>query len=168
MSEHETTPTEQIVTVLSCKYDGRINRQWKARLVEQTGALIVLEGVFAEEIRHPLLGTIMPGTSSTEYYWTNRWYSVFRFREPSGKLRNYYGNINQPVEFAGRTLRLIDLDIDVLVAPDFSYRVVDEDEFETHAAQFNYPHGVRAQVEASLTELITLLEAREFPFHEER
>ncbi len=153
------------VMVSAYKFDGRLHRQWPARLIAQAGSLIVLAGVFAEEIQHPLLGRIAPGTLSTEYYWTDRWYNVFRFHEPTGALRNYYCNINQPAQFDGRNLRFVDLDIDVLVAPDFTYQILDEDEFTRHTAQFKYPAQLCAEVTRARAELIALIACREFPFN---
>lgn len=153
-----------LVTVHARKFDGRLHREWQARLVRQAGTLIVVEGVFEEEIRHPLLGTIVAGTLSAEYYWTDRWYSVFRFREPAGALRNYYCNINQPAKFDGRILTFIDLDIDVLVAPDFSYRILDEEEFAANSARYNYPEALREAARGALSELIERIERREYPF----
>jgi protein associated with RNAse G/E len=154
----------EIITVHARKFDGRLHRQWQARLLKRDESLVVVEGVFEEEIRHPQLGTIAAGTHSTEYYWTDRWYSVFRFREPSGALRNYYCNINQPAEFDGRVLTFVDLDIDVLVAPDFSYRILDEEEFIAHAARYVYPALVRDSVPHALAELIGMIERRGYPF----
>ena len=152
--------------VRSLKYDGRVHREWRARLVERRGALLVCEGVFESEVRHPLLGTVAVGTLSREYYWTDRWYSVFRFREPGGELRNYYCNVNCPAAFDGRVLSFVDLDVDVLVAPDYTYRVLDEDEFEAHAARYQYPPPVRERVPRALSELIEMIEGRRFPFGE--
>ena len=155
-----------LVIVHSCKYDGRIHRRWHARLAERRDTLLVLDAAFEEEICHPLLGTIAPGTLSTEYYWTDRWYSVFRFREPAGPLRNFYCNINTPAEFDGSLLTFIDLDVDVLVAPDFSYSVLDEDEFAVHAVRFGYPPEIHRRAREALDELIMLIEKRQFPFSE--
>lgn len=155
------------VRVDSLKYDGRLHRSWPARLVRRAGTLLVVEGVFEAEVRHGLLGTIAAGTQSTEYYWTDRWYSVLRFREPAGRLRNYYCNINRPPEFDGHALTFVDLDIDVLVSPDFAHTVLDEEEFETHAAQFGYTDEVLRRVAEAREELISLIEARAFPFDEE-
>ena len=103
------------------KYDGRLSRRWPARVANREGSLLVLDAVFDEEIQHDLLGTIASGTISTEYYWLDRWYNVFRFSDPAGQLRSFYSNINQPPQFDGHTLTYIDLDLDVLVAPDLTY-----------------------------------------------
>lgn len=153
-----------LVAVHARKFDGRLHREWQAHLVRHIDSLIVVEGVFEEEIRHALLGTIRAGTRSVEYYWTDRWYSIFRFREPTGALRNYYCNINQPAEFDGHTLTFTDLDIDVLVAPDFSYRILDEEEFAANAARYGYPEFVRESARRALAELLKHIERREHPF----
>ncbi|MGB8506786.1 MAG: DUF402 domain-containing protein [Pyrinomonadaceae bacterium] len=131
------------------------------------GTLIILEAVFDEEIKHPLLGIIKPGTQSFEYYWTDRWYSIFRFSEPTGELRNYYCNINTPPRLENRLLSFIDLDIDILVAPDFSYEILDEDEFSRHAEHYKYPQDLQVRVRRTVTELISLIERRGFPFTQE-
>jgi len=152
--------------VRACKYGGRVHREWPARLMRREATLLIVEGAFAHEVRHPQLGLIVPGTHSTEYYWTDRWYSIFRFREPSGELRNYYCNVNQPAQFDGRVLSYVDLDIDVLIAPDFSYSILDEDEFATHALSLNYSTELQQQARTGLRELLSLIEARRFPFDE--
>lgn len=152
------------VTVESRKYDGRLHRSWGARLVRRDGPLVVLDGTFEEEVSHALLGDIKRGTRSVEFYWEDRWYSVFRFHEPTGELRNFYCNVNTPPAFDGRLLNFTDLDIDVLVMPDFTTRVLDADEFEENAARFKYPADVRANVRRALKELLRLIEARRFPF----
>lgn len=152
------------ITVRALKHDGRVHREWKACLTERRGTLVVLDAVFDCEIRHPLLGTIAVGTRSIEYYWTDRWYNIFRFIEPDGRLRNHYCNINTPAQLEGDTLAFTDLDIDVLVAPDFSVRVLDEDEFALHAVELNYPADLQRQARAALAELLALVDSRGFPF----
>jgi hypothetical protein len=154
----------KIITVNACKYDGSIHRNWTAELIEFSGALIVLDGVFDRDINHSSLGLIKSGTRSIEYYWLDRWYNVFRFIETDGALRNYYCNVNVPPNFEGNTLSYIDLDLDILVAPDLKYSLLDEYEFEINQARFNYASEVRIKARESIEELISLIEKREFPF----
>jgi protein associated with RNAse G/E len=132
--------------------------------MREEGTLVVVEGVFEERIVHPNLGVIEAGTRSLEFYWTDRWYSVFRFQRPGGELRNFYCNVNAPASFDGRTLGFVDFDIDLLVAPDFSYTVLDEDEFAENAERLKYPADTRRKALAAVRELIELVERREFPF----
>ncbi|HEX8352706.1 MAG TPA: DUF402 domain-containing protein [Pyrinomonadaceae bacterium] len=152
------------ISVHSCKHDGRVSRRWPARISRREGSLIVLDAVFAEEIRHPLIGTIEAGTHSTEFFWTDRWYSVFRFQNPSGLLLKFYCNINTPARLADGVLSFIDLDVDVLVEPDYSFRVLDEDEFDLHSKLYGYPQTYGENVRRALDELFRLIDARHFPF----
>jgi len=148
------------------KYDGLEHRRWRARIAKSEGPLLVLDAVFEEEIEHDLLGTIALGTVSTEYYWLDRWYNVFRFSDKSGTLKNFYCNVNQPPSFDGRVLSYIDLDIDVLVAPDLTYKILDLEDFEENARRYSYPEDVQANAHRAVKELTELIESRAFPFNE--
>lgn len=152
------------VTVRACKFDGTEHRRWEATLSRIEDALLVLEGKFETEIRHDLLGRIAPGTLSIEYYWLDRWYSVLCFFEPGGQLRNYYCNVNVPPNFDGRVLSFVDLDVDVLVAPDFTYSILDEDEFAANTVLYDYPPEVVSRAHQAIEELERLILARQFPF----
>jgi len=131
------------------------------------GSLLILDAQFDQDIEHELLGKISSGTLSTEYYWLDRWYNIFRFSEPTRKLRNFYCNVNSPPHFDGRVLSYVDLDIDVLVNPDFSYQILDLDDFEQNAKLFGYPAEVQSRARRAVDELINLIGARSFPFSEE-
>jgi uncharacterized protein len=126
--------------------------------------LLVLDGEFDQDIEHDLLGRIASGTLSREYYWMDRWYNVFRFSDPNEQLKSFYCNINVPPNFDGDVLSYIDLDIDVLVQPDFTYQVLDLEDFERHAQLYQYPEDVKVNTRRALDDLIDLIEARAFPF----
>ncbi len=126
--------------------------------------MLVLDGQFDSEIEHDLLGTIASGTHSLEYYWLDRWYNVFRFSQPGGELRNFYCNINVPPIFDGKLLSYVDLDLDILVAPDFSYQVLDAEEFERNAELYGYDEEVRRNAKIAVEELVGMIEKRALPF----
>jgi protein associated with RNAse G/E len=153
------------VTVRTFKYDGSAHRKWQARISKIEEPLIILDAKFEEEINHPLLGTVAPGTLSIEYYWLDRWYNIFRFIQPTGELRNFYCNVNLPPAFRGNVLSYIDLDIDILVAPDLSYSILDEEEFAANASRFNYPADVLRNSQKALEQLISLIKEGSFPFN---
>jgi protein associated with RNAse G/E len=153
------------IEVRAYKYDGLLHRTWAAELIRQEGSLIVLDAKFPEEIIHDMLGTIASGTHSLEYYWLDRWYNIFRFAQPDGKLRNYYCNVNVPAILEGDVLSYVDLDIDILVQPDFSYQILDLDEFEKNSALYDYSIAVRQDAQLAVSQLVTMIETREFPFN---
>jgi len=154
----------ELVTVNSRNYDLSLRRSWKCVLAERLDSLLVFTGEFETDIHHADLGFIRRGTKSYEYYWLDRWYNVFRFHEPDGAFRNFYCNINMPPEFEHGILDYIDLDIDVIVGPNFDCKVVDLEEFEMNTAKFKYPADVISNAENALTEVLGTIKRREFPF----
>ena len=144
------------ILVRVLKFDGTVRRTWTARVAKHDGPLFVLDAVFDEEINHDLLGTIALGTVSKEYYWFDRWYNVFRFND------RFYCNVTQPPSFDGAVLTYVDLDIDVLVESDFSYKILDLEDFEN----YSYPADVKDNARQALEQLLELVETRSFPFNE--
>ncbi|HXL81851.1 MAG TPA: DUF402 domain-containing protein [Pyrinomonadaceae bacterium] len=128
--------------------------------------MLVLDGKFDADIEHDLLGTIVSGTQSLEYYWLDRWYNVFRFSRPNGELRNYYCNVNVPPSFDGKILSYVDLDLDILVAPDFSFQILDAQDFERNAEVYGYDDEIRANAQRALDELVAMIDKRSFPFND--
>ena len=152
-----------MITVNSRKYDGTIQRSWKCEFIERRGSLLIFVGEFDFAVDHNELGSIDKGTMSYEYYWFDRWYNVFRFHEPNGDLKSFYFNISMPPDFANGVLNYIDLDIDILVQPDLTYTVLDQDDFDKNAHAFGYSVDVKERVEQTLDELIRAIEDRNLP-----
>jgi uncharacterized protein len=160
----KTDSNSSAITVRTFKFDGTEHRRWSASVRQRQDTLLVLDALFETEIQHPLLGTIDAGTLSLEYYWLDRWYNVFRFMHPEGTLRNFYCNVSVPPVLNHNVLSYIDLDIDILVAPDLSFRILDEDEFKDNAARYNYPVEIKERAQSAVAELVALINSRAFPF----
>ena len=156
----------QDITVRVLKYNGTEYRRWSARIASCDDSLIILDAEFGYAVKHEVLGEIPLGTRTAEYYWFNRWYNIFQFLKKDGSTQLWYCNINTPPILEHGLLSYIDLDIDVLVQPDFTYQILDVDEFEHNAKLFGYPDEVRHEVQRALGEVTSLIEARQFPFTE--
>ena len=152
------------ITVNSRKLDGSIARHWNCRLIKVTGTLIEARGVFPDDIDHTELGVIRRGTTSYEYFWTDRWYNVFRFDDPDGTLRGFYCNICKPAEFDGRVIDYIDLDIDILVEPDLTYRLVDIEEYRANINFMGYSEEVQDGVADGLSACKSHIASGQSPF----
>ena len=123
--------------------------------------------MFAPKRPDPIVVDGVPfcaGDVFTEYYFLDRWYNVFRFSDANQKLKSFYCNVNTPPSFDGKELSYVDLDIDVLVQPDFSFQILDLEDFETNAKVYAYPDNVRKNASRALGDLIQLIETQAFPF----
>jgi len=154
------------VSVRVLKYDGTEYRRWNAKISQHDGSLLVLDAEFEYDVQHDLLGAIQSGTRTIEYYWLNRWYNIFRFMNDENVTRLYYCNVNLPPSLKGTMLTYIDLDIDILVQPDFSFQVLDLEEFEENARRYGYSEEVKRQARAAVDELVAMIVTHQFPFIE--
>jgi protein associated with RNAse G/E len=150
----------QQFTINSLRFDLSIRRSWKCHLIAQNDPALVFVGKFEATVEHSDLGRIEKGTVSYEYYWLDRWYNIFSFFNPDQTFRNFYCNINMPPTLGNGVLDYVDLDIDLLVWPDYRTQVLDMDEFES----FGYPDAIREKAFESLAELQKMISTREFPF----
>jgi protein associated with RNAse G/E len=152
------------VIINSRKYNAVIHRCWQAFLIGRENSLLSFLGEFDREVKHEHLGVIRRGTISYEFYWLDRYYNVFRFHEPEGEFRNFYCNINLPPVFENGVLDYIDLEIDVIVYKDFSYKILDEEEFLENSKLYNYSDELILKTRKTLQEILSLIKIREFPF----
>ena len=149
--------------IRSLNFDRSVRKTWPCSFIRNEGQRLEFVGKFNDDISHPELGFIRRGTVSYEYYWLNRWYNIFRFHEHTGEFRNFYCNVNMPPTFDGNVLEYVDLDLDLLVWPDYSFSVLDRNEFEANSLLFNFPQVVKSNAEKALAELISFAQSGEFP-----
>ena len=152
-----------MITVNSRKFDGTIRKSWTCDVVIEDDDLVVAVGRFDTAVNHSDLGLIPKGTLSYEYFWLDRWYNIFRFVTADGAFRNYYCNICMPPQISDNVIDYVDLDIDVVVDADFSYQILDRDDYEANAERYSYPTEVRDRVEATLKELLELIKLKNLP-----
>lgn len=69
-----------------------------------------------------------------------------------------------PPRLEADVLTYVDLDIDVIVDPYWSFKILDVDEFEDNSERYGYPEEVQFAARTALNELLTLIQTRAFPF----
>jgi len=105
------------------RYDGRV-------LAEDQHSLLI-EAYFNRKDL-PFHGiTLKENDRFLERYYDNRWFNIFQIHDrEDDKVKAWYCNITQPAEFSPGKIAYVDLALDVLVFPDGSHLVLDEDEFD--------------------------------------
>ena len=98
------------------------------------------------------------------YNYLDRWYSVSAVYSATGDFRYYYCDIQTPAELKDGRIDCVDLDLDVVVRADGSVRLLDEDEFELHQREMNYPAELIARARQAVDEVQEALAAKEPPF----
>jgi predicted RNA-binding protein associated with RNAse of E/G family len=92
---------------------------------------------------------IPAGSFTVAYYWIDKPYNVYMWRDSSGRYLGSYFNIVKNTSFSEAAVTFEDLIVDVLVLPDGSRFILDEDELPQPLAIFE-----NGSVHRALTSLI--------------
>lgn len=133
-------------------YSGRVLRRDEHAIVLRTGWE-----------RPPLdLGYVVcePGDRWTEYFYADRWYNIFEIRASDGRLKGWYCNVTRPARIDACEVAAEDLALDLWVAPDGEWCVLDEDEFAT----LPLTPAEREAAQQALAELQAMVARRDVPF----
>jgi len=160
------TPLRQ-VRILATNYDGATHWTHPALLVRADAEIVITQTDAGQEVARED-GVYVSPYNTNGHYWPDRWFNVIRLEEPRKGLAGFYCNIATPVEFDGETVRYVDLQLDLRVyisdEGDWSYALLDQEEFQAARERYAYPDDLVLACGAAVEELIALVEARAFPF----
>ena len=94
-------------------------------------------------------------------WWTGIWNDGSR---TDGRSIWTYVDVITPAVWDGDTVRMVDLDLDVVRRSDGSVEVDDEDEFEEHKVAFDYPQHVVDRARTEAAQLVLAVEQGTEPF----
>ena len=93
------------------------------------------------------------------------WTAIWNDGRPSeSRSIRTYVDVITPAVWDGNTVRMIDLDLDVVRRSDGSVEIDDEDEFEDHKALFDYPPHVVDRARTEAAQLVLAIERGKEPF----
>jgi predicted RNA-binding protein associated with RNAse of E/G family len=107
-----------------------------------------------------------PGDQIREFFSPRHPFNVFGVHAPGGAFRGWYGNVTRTARLAHEEDALVltwpDLVLDVVMLPDGSVSLLDDDELQASGLLSREPDLAR-QIVAAREELQRLLEAGFFP-----
>ena len=129
---------ESAVHVRKLRPDGSEVFAWDGAVLRCDASGIVLRAEFNVDEVVREYATFRRGDVFVEFYYWDRAYNVFQVSAPDGTLKGWCANLGLPAELepARNELRYVDLALDVWVAPDGSYVVLDEDELAEMVEQY--------------------------------
>jgi len=127
--------------------------RYAGTVVERTENALLLEAFFNRSDL-PFHGLILrEGDRYLEVYFTDRWYNIFEIHDRSNdEPKCWYCNVTSPTVVNDGIVAYRDLALDLLVYPDSSQLVLDEDEF----AELQVSDEEKANALAALEALKTM------------
>ena len=152
------------IAITSLKHDLKLHRRWKENIVLFADDHVIIGGndqTIVEEANRGVWRTTEPAI----FYFDRRfWFNIILLKSENNFY--YYCNLSSPFTYKDKTLNYIDYDIDVIVQSDFSYQIIDQDEFEENRVKYNYPKHISRSIMKGTAELEDWIRGRKDPFNE--
>jgi len=105
--------------------------RYEGEMLESTATSVTLEAFFNREdvIFHEI--SLKTGDRFVETFHTDLWYNTFAiFDSEDDHFKGWYCNITRPAKIKNSHVYADDLALDIIVYPDRSWLILDEDEFD--------------------------------------
>lgn len=158
-----TIPKEgEKIQIHSYKHNGSIHRVWHETTVLKGTRNIVIGANDKTLVTESDGRTWVTREPSICYFHAEHWFNIICMLREDGVY--YYVNISSPFVYDNRSLKYIDYDLDVKVFPDMGYMILDEDEYEQHKKEMNYPEVIDKILHNNLEKLLGWIKQRKGPF----
>ncbi|WP_070121079.1 nucleoside tri-diphosphate phosphatase [Bacillus marinisedimentorum] len=150
------------IQIHSYKHNGQHHRTWEeTTLLKRTGNVVI--GANDRTIVTESDGrSWLTREPAICFFHARQWFNIIAMLRQDGVY--YYCNISSPFTIDEEGLKYIDYDLDVKVFPDRTYILLDEDEYEKHKREMNYPSVIDAILKQNVKDLIGWIRQRKGPF----
>ena len=151
-----------LIYVQSFKHDGSLHRTWSLGFVIESNnerTVVVTNKTWVTEADGRKWYTREPAIC---FFYPDRWFNILCMMRKTGVY--YYCNLASPAIYDGEALKHIDYDLDVKVFPDGKVVLLDEDEYDEHSREMNYPETIKTIIEDELQVLLDWIEQKRTPF----
>lgn len=155
----------QDIQIQSYKHDGLLHRIWeKATIIKENDDHIIVANKRTKviEANGRFWHTREP---SVTWFYKKQWFNIIGIIKREGM--HFYCNIASPYTMDEEALKYIDYDLDIKVLDDYSYTILDRNEYNKHKEHMNYSDDLKEILEKELIVLRTMIEDRVDPFNEE-
>ena len=151
------------IVVQSYKHDESLHRIWQeATVLAENDDYIIVANKKTKviEANGRFWHTKEP---SVTYFYKHHWFNVIGIIKDDGV--SYYCNLSSPILYDEEALKHIDYDLDIKVMPDYSYNLLDQNEYRRHKSQMAYSPHLSEIVENEFKALEALVRSKSEPFH---
>lgn len=149
---------KESVRVVSYDYKRDSYKTWGASIIEQDREKILTCHEYPFIITNSSGEVKRFNIAVAVTHFFNRWFNIIAVFNRKKTFVHWYVNLTTPIQFDGATITYEDLLLDVRVHPDFSWELLDQDEYYAHVSELGTEKV--AVVKRTVEELTTLLNTR--------
>ncbi|MEC2076715.1 nucleoside tri-diphosphate phosphatase [Metabacillus fastidiosus] len=150
------------IQIHSYKHNGLIHRVWDETTVLKSSSNSIIGGNDRTVVTESDGRTWITREPAICYFHAKYWFNVIGMLREDGV--HYYCNISSPFVWDKEAVKYIDYDLDIKVFPDMTYTLLDEDEYEQHSREMNYPEVIDGILRKNVNVLMHWIHQRKGPF----
>ena len=152
----------QKIEATAYKHNGEMHRKWRSlSVIEHQEDVIIFANKFAKVLEGNGKNWFTP-EPAVSFFYNDKFFNVIAMLKDDGIY--FYCNLSSPALIDDEVLKYIDYDLDVRVKPDFSYEIVDQDEYRENIEKYNYSEDLKEVIQMTLDDLIIQIKNKELPF----
>lgn len=150
-------------TIYKLNYLGEEELDYVGEVVSRGDDYVCIRAIFQLKTRDYGYAVLKNGDVFTEWFYSNRWYNIFKIEDVDTKqLKGYYCNLTRPAIIAEDNVRAEDLALDLFVKPSGEILRLDDDEYE----ELDLPDSDRQQVENAVAQIREMVKRGQTPFED--
>lgn len=148
--------------IKSYKHNGQLHRTWQETTTLKATSTRIIGANDRTRVVESDGRSWVTREPAICFFYTKHWFNVISMLRADGI--HYYCNISSPYVYEEGAVKYIDYDLDVKVFPDMTFTILDEDEYEVHRHQMDYPNGMDRILWDAVEELLNMIRQRKGPF----
>lgn len=146
------------------KYNGKIQRVFHFdRLFQKTSQYLHFQSDSQLVISEHNVEKIFP--YRTDFFlYPEKWFNIFMFYNADKSFHDAFCNFTMPPSISDTDINFVDLDIDLIVKPDASITIEDEDEYKERSTLWGYPTEFQSKANSVIQEITSMVKNRLHPF----
>jgi protein associated with RNAse G/E len=153
------------IQIQSYKHDESLHRIWEKATVLYADEEVIIVANHRTKVIEANGRFWHTREPSVTWFYKHHWFNIIGIIKRDSI--HYYCNIASPYLIDEEALKYIDYDLDIKVIEDFSYTVLDRNEYNKHKNKMDYSTDLKQILEKELAILRNKIENREPPFQTE-
>lgn len=153
-----------VFEIVSRKHDQQLHRKWEENILFFKEKGKIIGGNYRTKVTE-VSGKQWRTIEPVLFCFDNTlWFNIVVIFHKNSYY--YYCNLSSPCIYNGKKLEYIDYDIDVIVQSDYTYEIVDCDEYTKNSVKYSYTTEIKDSLIIGLKQLQERIRLRKDPFNE--
>ncbi len=153
------------VILHSYKHDKTLHRVWKNETILDENDEYILVANKRTRVVESNGRYWYTKEPSVAVFFKNQWFNVIGIIKRTGVC--FYCNLSSPILQDDEALKYVDYDLDIKVNEDFSYNLLDINEYNRNKERMDYPEDIKNILTMELSVLKDKIDNRDFPFNQD-